>query len=253
MLGELRTRVWLGIVYFVVLEVLLIGAMVYWPQFAENLDKLRSLIPLPVLQAMADEIEASGFPAYLAAQHFFKGANSIGGLVSVLLAMFAVALEVQRGTLEIWLARPVSRARLFCERWLCGAFWLVLPVFASTLSVPWIAGYVDERVDVWPLILLASYQSLFLLTIYAPTFLLSCWWANPLGIGFAMLLLALFQMSIYLIEKLTHYSYFRLADVPTFVEIYDTESLPVGPTLVLCVLVIVPTLLAWKRFERLTP
>jgi ABC-type transport system involved in multi-copper enzyme maturation permease subunit len=167
--------------------------------------------------------------------------------------MFAVALEVQRGTLEIWLARPVSRARLFCERWLCGAFWLVLPVFASTLSVPWIAGYVDERVDVWPLILLASYQSLFLLTIYAPTFLLSCWWANPLGIGFAMLLLALFQMSIYLIEKLTHYSYFRLADVPTFVEIYDTESLPVGPTLVLCVLVIVPTLLAWKRFERLTP
>ncbi|MFM7282538.1 MAG: ABC transporter permease subunit [Planctomycetia bacterium] len=253
MLGELRSRLWLGIAYFVTLEALLIGALAYWPQFSENLDKLRSLIPLPVLQQMADEIEASGFPAYLAGQHFFKGANSIGGLFAVLFAMFAVALEVQRGTLEIWLARPVSRARLFFERWLAGAFWLVLPVFASTLSVPLLAGYIDERVAVWPLILSASHQSLFLLSIYAPTFLLSCWWANPLGIGSAMLLLALFQMSLYLIETLTHYSYFRLADVRVFVEIYDTEALPAGYTMALLVLVIVPTLLAWKRFEKLTP
>jgi ABC-type transport system involved in multi-copper enzyme maturation permease subunit len=253
MLGELRSRLWLAIAYFVTLELLLIGALAYWPQFAENLDKLRSLIPLPVLQEMADEIEASGFPAYLAGQHFFKGANSIGGLVAVLFAMFAVALEVQRGTLEIWLARPVSRTRLFFERWLSGAFWLVLPVFLSTLSVPLIASYIDERVDMWPLVLSASHQSLFLLSIYAPTFLLSCWWANPLGIGFAMLLLALFQMSLYLIENVTHYSYFRLADVRVFVEIYDTESLPVGGTLVLLALVIVPTLLAWKRFAKLTP
>jgi hypothetical protein len=108
--GELRSRGWLGLAYFVTLEVLLIGALAYWPQFSENLDKLRSLVPLPVLQEMADEIEASGFPAYLAAQHFFKGAHSIGGLAAVLFAMFAVALEVQRGTLEIWLARPLSPA-----------------------------------------------------------------------------------------------------------------------------------------------
>lgn len=250
---ELKSRLWLGIAYFVALEVLLIGALAYWPQFAENLDKLRSLIPLPVLQEMADQIEASGFPAYLAAQHFFKGANSIGGLAAVLFAMFAVALEVQRGTLEIWLARPLSRRRLFLERWFAGAFWLTIPIFASTLTVPLIAGYIDESVSLMPLVLSAAYQSLFLLSIYATTFLLSCWWSNPLGIGFAMLLIALFQMSLYLIEKLTHWSYFRLADVPTFVEIYDSEQLPPGFVAVLLALVMLTTGLAWARFRNMSP
>jgi ABC-type transport system involved in multi-copper enzyme maturation permease subunit len=251
--GELRSRGWLGLAYFVTLEVLLIGALAYWPQFSENLDKLRSLVPLPVLQEMADEIEASGFPAYLAAQHFFKGAHSIGGLAAVLFAMFAVALEVQRGTLEIWLARPLSRRRLFWERWVAGAFWLTVPVIASTLTVPLIGSFIEERVALWPLVLCAGYQSLFLLSIYAPTFLLSCWWANPLGIGFTMLLVALFQMSLYLIERVTHYSYFRLADVRVMVEIYDTETLPAGFVAVLLALVALTTGLAWARFRRMSP
>jgi ABC-type transport system involved in multi-copper enzyme maturation permease subunit len=250
---ELRSRLWLGLAYFIALEVLLVGALLYWPQFSENLDKLKSLIPLPVLQEMAEQIEASGFPAYMAAQHFFKGCNSIGGLAAVLFAMFAVALEVQRGTLEIWLARPLSRRRLFWERWLAGAFWLVLPIYASTLTVPFIAGYIDERVAVYPLLLSATHQALFLLSIYAPTFLLSCWWANPLAIGFTMLLLALFQMSLYMIENLTHASYFRLADVPTFVDIYDSEQLPLATLAVLLSVVLLSTGLAYWRFHKLSP
>jgi ABC-type transport system involved in multi-copper enzyme maturation permease subunit len=71
-------------------------------------------------------------------QHFFKGCNALGGMVAVIFAMNAVAAEAQRGTLEIWLARPLSRRRLLLERWAAGAIWLSLPVFRP-LTIPFLA------------------------------------------------------------------------------------------------------------------
>ncbi len=144
MRSELRAKLWMGLSYFVVLEALLVAAMLYWPQFAKNLEHLKSLIPLEVLREMADRIDESGASAYVHAQHFFKGCNALGGLVAVMFAMNAVAAEAQRGTLEIWLARPLSRRRLLLARWFAGAFWISVPVLVSTGlgkgTAAWVAG-----------------------------------------------------------------------------------------------------------------
>jgi ABC-type transport system involved in multi-copper enzyme maturation permease subunit len=61
--------------------------------------------------------------AYVTGQHFFKGCNTLGTAAAVLLAVGAVAGEAHRGTLEIWLARPLSRRRILSERWVQGAHW----------------------------------------------------------------------------------------------------------------------------------
>jgi len=236
-----------------VLEALLVAAMLYWPQFAKNLEHLKSLIPLDVLRDMADKIEESGASAYVHAQHFFKGCNALGGLVAVIFAMNAVAGEAQRGTLEIWLARPLSRRRLLLERWCAGAFWICLPVLVSTATVPWLGSLVDETFDLPLLLLCAVHQCLFLLAIYSITFLASAASSNPLAIGFTMLLGAIGELSLYMIERLTHWSAFRFADVGLYQQIYDGGSLPWRITLSLAAVSVVCVLAALRVFARRTP
>jgi len=253
MRSELRAKLWMGLAYFVVLEALLVAAMLYWPQFAKNLEHLKSLIPLDVLRDMADKIEESGASAYVHAQHFFKGCNALGGLVAVIFAMNAVAGEAQRGTLEIWLARPLSRRRLLLERWCAGAFWICLPVLVSTATVPWLGSLVDETFDLPLLLLCAVHQCLFLLAIYSITFLASAASSNPLAIGFTMLLGAIGELSLYMIERLTHWSAFRFADVGLYQQIYDGGSLPWRITLSLAAVSVVCVLAALRVFARRTP
>ena len=253
MRGELRAKLWMGLAYFVVLEALLVAAMLYWPQFSENLEHLKTLIPLDVLREMADKIDESGSSAYVHAQHFFKGCNALGGLVAVLFAMNSVAGEAQRGTLEIWLARPLSRRRLLLERWCAGAFWISLPVFLSTATVPFLGRFVDESFDLPLLLLCALHQCIFLLAIYSITFLASALGSNPLAIGFSMLLAALAELSLYMIERLTHWSVFRLADVGVYQSIYDGGSLPWPITLSLAAVSLLCILLALRVFARRTP
>jgi len=253
MRGELRAKLWMGIAYFVVLEALLVAAVLYWPQFAKNLEHLKSLIPLDVLREMADRIEESGASAYVHAQHFFKGCNALGGLVAVIFAMNAVAAEAQRGTLEIWLARPLSRRRLLLERWCAGAFWLCAPVLVSTATVPLLGRFVDERFDLPLLLVCATHQSLFLLAMYSITFLGSAASSNPLAIGFSMLLLAIGELSLYMIERLTHWSVFRFADVGLYQGIYDTGSVPWHITLPLAAVSLACVLVSLRVFSRRTP
>ncbi len=202
---------------------------------------------------MADKIEESGASAYVHAQHFFKGCNALGGLVAVLFAMNSVALEAQRGTLEIWLARPLSRRRLLLERWFAGALWLCLPVLLSTATVPWLGTLVDETLDGLRLLLCAVHQCVFLLVIYSITFLASAASSNPLAIGFSMLLAAIAELSLYMIERLTHYSVFRLADVGLYQEIYDGGSLPWRITLPLVAVSVVCVGIALRVFARRVP
>ncbi|MBK7645499.1 MAG: ABC transporter permease subunit [Planctomycetes bacterium] len=253
MRAELRAKLWMGIAYFVVLEALIVAAMLYWPQFAKNLEHLKALIPLDVLRDMADKIDESGASAYVHAQHFFKACNALGGLVAVLFAMNAVALEAQRGTLEIWLARALSRRRLLLERWFAGAFWLCVPVLVSTATVPWLGSLVDEPLDLGLLLLCALHQCLFLLAIYSLTFLASSASSNPMAIGFSMLLAAITELSVYMIERLTHWSVFRFADVGLYQEIYDGGALPWRVSLPLAAVSLVCVLLALHIFARRTP
>ncbi|MBL8862252.1 MAG: ABC transporter permease subunit [Planctomycetes bacterium] len=222
---EARFYAFGSLAYFVVLEALLIGAVLFWPDFEDNLEALRDMAPLQALKGMLDQIGAGGVAAYVNGQHFFKGCNTVGTLAAVIFAMNAVAGEAHRGTLELWLSRPVSRRRLLLERWVGGALAVVVPVFASTLSIPWLLGFVEAEMQLGPLLLGAAHQSLLLLAIYAAAFLWSCLTARPILIAFGMLLFTVLQFSVYLIQVATHWSLFRLTDIDVFVRIGATHAL----------------------------
>lgn len=216
---EVRGALWRGLFLALVLELMLVPAVLYWPQFEVNVGKLRSMTPLPVLKQLVGTLESGGVFAYVAGQHFFKGCNVLGAVAAVLFAMNAVAGEAHRGTLEIWLARPISRARVLTERWLQGALALCVPVVATTLSIPPLLARIEIEGRLEPYLWSALHECLFLLCIYAATFVLSCAGRRPLAIAMGMLFVTILQFALYLIEHVTHWSLIRLADIEVLMRI----------------------------------
>src|SRR6186997_3301508 len=124
-----RTYVFLGgasLALTVILELMLVAAIRFFPNFEEHFETLRILAGISSLQGIMNQIEESGVVGYVVAQQFFKGCNTLGTAAAVLFAVGAVAGEVHRGTFELWLARPFTRSRLLAERFATGALALVV-------------------------------------------------------------------------------------------------------------------------------
>lgn len=250
---ELKSVAWRTLGYFIVLEGLLAAAILFWPRFEKNLDALRGMAPMQVLVDLIDNIDRTGVAAYVNGQHFFKGCNAVGTAAAVFLAMGAVAGEAHRGTLELWLARPFSRRRMLTQRFVAGALALTLPVLVSTATVPWLLDFVGEELEFWPLMLCAAHQALFLLAFYSLTFLYSCASSRPAQIAFVVLMLSTFEFAIYMVQDVTHWSIFRLADVELFGRIYDKRSLEWHLALPLLAVIAITFELSQRIFARRTP
>ena len=215
-----------GFFLFVILEGLLYAAIHWWPAFSENMGAMKLLAaPMPVLSDQMNWIDKAGVRAYVMGQHFFKGCNILGSAAAVLLAANAIAGEAHRGTLEVWLARPVSRLRLFTERWILGLLSIAIPVVLTSLTVPFLLEQIGGSMkysDLWPSSL---YQSLFLGTIFSTTYLLSAFGTQPMKIAFVMLFFCIAQFAIYMIKTITHYSIFRWTDIESFMEILGKDGI----------------------------
>jgi len=215
-----------GIGYFLILELLLVAAVLYWPDFVKSITGLMGLArPLPVVGEMLENIDDVGFYAYAAGQHYFKGCNLLGSVAAVMFGVGTVAGEVHRGTLEILLARPLSRRRILAERTLAGWIAFALPTLLSTLTLPYLASVVGEYVDYSTVLLGVTHEIAFLTMIYGLTILLSAVASNPTKIALAILLPVGFSYAIYFVKRLTHYSPLRLADMYDFIRIEEERSL----------------------------
>jgi ABC-type transport system involved in multi-copper enzyme maturation permease subunit len=240
--------------FALVLEAMLVPALLFWPNFRQHMDSIRQMAGfIPVLQKLTEEVTQGGVAAYVVGQHFFKGCNTLGIAAAVLFANGAVAGEAQRGTLEIWLARPLSRKRILTERWLSGALAVALPIFATTATIPLLLHQVQEDLAFRPLLLCAAQESALLLAIYSLTFLCSSVGRSPGGIAFGVLFLMIFQFAVYLVERVTHASLFRLTDVPRFMAIFEGGSLELRFFLPLVASSAVCLGLSLYAFERRVP
>ncbi|MBL6722360.1 MAG: ABC transporter permease subunit [Planctomycetes bacterium] len=249
-------RGWLAmtVAFGVVLEVMLVGAIVWWPNFRENMGSVRLLAkPLPMLADMVDQIESLGVDAYVVGQHFFKGCNTLGAAAAVLFAAGAVAGEAHRGTLEIWLARPVTRLRLALERWLAGQAALWVPIVLTTATTPLLLRHVDESMELGPLLLCAVQQCLFLGAWYSVTFALSCAGSQPARIALGMLFFSIFEFAIYLVKTLTDWSLFRMTDIQTLAKVLRNGHLDPAMWVPLAAVNLVAFVVGYRLLARRTP
>ncbi len=236
--------------FAVLLEIILIPAIMYWPIFEENVAIAKKLVPFLKGKDVMGLMEVTGVTGYVIGQQFFKGCIFGGLLAAVLFSMNAVAGEARRGTLEIWLARPLSRRRLLLERWFQGAVALVAPVFLTSLSIPYLLTYVDETMAYLPLVLSCVHVCGLLLATYALTFLLSCVGRNPTWIASGVLSFFMIQAAAYIIEVTTDWSIFRTVDIPRYLAIYETGQLDwsvLGPMYGLTLGLLVASVVAFER------
>ena len=222
---EIRTCLARALAAGLVLEAMLVAAILFWPDFQANIPAILKMVPGKIMGGFVDAIVRGGAPSYVVLQHFFKGCHMIGGASAILFASGSVAGEAHRGTMEIWLARPVTRRRLLLERYLLGAAAVALPVFATSSTIPWLCAFVHEKVALSPFLLGSVHESVFLLTIFSATFLLSALASRPGPIAFGMLLFLALQFAFYLVMEATHASIFRFADLEDFLAILATGSL----------------------------
>ena len=248
-----RSLVLRSLGFLFVLEAMLVPAILFWPNFRDNIDALKGMAPLPMLKDMIDSLGEGGIAAYVLGQQFFKGCNSLGVAAAILFSMGAVAAEAQRGTLEIWLSRPLSRKRMLTEKWIGGALAISVPVFLSSATVPWLISFVDESMQLGRLMLCALHQSMFLVMLYSVTFLLSSMGRKPTVIAFVMLFFTTLEFALYLVKTATHYSLFRMVDVPTFMEIYGKGALDLGKTAIITSVTLASYVGSLWVFERRVP
>jgi len=251
MTREAKSYIARGFGFFVVLEVMLVFAIIFWPSFAQNVDSLKSMAsPVPMLRGMVEQLEQGGVSAYVVGQHFFKSCNTLGAAAAVLFAMGAIAGEAHRATLEIWLARPVTRTRLLTERFVAGLTALAIPIFATSLTIPKLLETVDETMAYGELMWCSLHATLFVGMIYAVTFLLSSLGSQPMRIAFVMLFASIFEFAIYMVKTITHWSLFRLSDIEVYTRITMRDGPALGTGLILATVILacyVGSLFALRR------
>jgi ABC-2 type transport system permease protein len=236
--------------FFVLLEANLVVSILFYPDFAKNMPVWLSIAPIPALRDLLSTLQEFGFPAYLLAQQFFKSANTLGTAAAAIFAMGAVAREVENRTIEFLVSRPIGRGRILATKFALGGAAVVVPVFLSSASVVPLARLVDETIAVGPLLLAAFHSSLFLLVLYAVAFLLSTVSSEQGRVVFVVLGCATLSFAVYMINGATHYSIYRLSDVPTYLAIFQEGRLPVRLDALLLALLGALYALAHWRFVR---
>ncbi len=258
MIGQAaRSTLLRALAYMLVLEIILVPAILFWPEFRDHIGDLKEKLPVPFLRNTLERIDSLEnhlkVYAYVCAQQYFKAGTTIGTLASVLFAMGAVAGEVHRGTLEVWLARPIPRWRILLERWLAGALAVCLPIYLTSSTIPYLLEKVGESVEQWKLFLCSTYQCLGLLVVYSATFLLSTFMRRPITVGFVMLLFTAAELAVYFVKTATHWSLYRALDIEEFLRICRLEELPLGLSLGMGGLTLGLLITSLLVFERRTP
>lgn len=255
MTRAMRSAFWRAVAFGVVLEAMLVPAILFWPDFQKTLAQSSAAIEMltasfSFARKAVDVIAREGVVPYVALQHFFKGCNTLGCAAAILFAVGAVAGESQRGTLEIVLARPLTRRRILLERWASGAVAVAVPVFATTATLPWLLAQVGETLPLGPLMLCAAHQTLLLLAVYAVTFFFSTVGRHPVRIAFAMLCFFTLQFALYFVKQATDWSLYRIADIERFSAIVRDGALDwrfAAPMIAVAVLALVGSLVAFER------
>lgn len=240
---------------FVLLAAHLAVVLHFFPAFQEQKSALLKLAELAggVLASDANLASKSEW-GFFSSQQFFKLANTLGAGAGVVFAAGAVAGETQRGTLEIYLARPVSRARLFAERYLAGALALAVPIIASSAMFETLAAWngVEVRTTDAQMVRAAVYQCAFVSMFYAASYAVSVFATRALSVVLGLLFFTIGMYALYLVPEANAWSIFQWTDVETFVKLENRWASPwqfARPLLVTAVL----TLVAWIGFRRRLP
>lgn len=222
----IRDTVWKSLAFVVLLQAHLIAVVIFFPDFEREADAIKRTLPGDFFKKILDSALSKGYDSYVAFQHFAKALATFGTFAAIFLANSAVAGEVEHKTAEFLLSRPFSRKRFLISRYLVGIVALVAPVALVTPTAIPLAEIADETATVYPLVLETIHCSVFLIMIYSVTFFFSTIGRDSLRVAFGMLAICLAAFIMLIVKGISHYSFYKLADMGLLLDIVVNQRFP---------------------------
>lgn len=149
-----------------------------YPSFKDQADKFAEVMdayPTAFIEAFGIEPEGlfSSVEAFMAAEHFSLMWPIMILVIVVAFASGAIAGEIEKGTIEILLAQPISRLKLYWGKFISGMFSLLLFVLISNSSIIVFSILYGVEYQLSNLALISVVGFLFGFAIYGLTFLFS--------------------------------------------------------------------------------
>ncbi len=201
------------IAYTLILELLLVPAILLWPNLRDSKSFVVQLMPAEFLKNMMQQA-MDAYPAYMAVQMFFKGANMVGIAGAVLLGTGLIARERENQTLEFLLARPVSRSNILWNKFWVVAVAIAVPIFLTSWSAVPLSRVpsVDEHLPIWPVTICAIHNTAFLWGVLALTTLASVLARSQVQVAFWIGAVIVSNVAVYFVQQIRVASLFRLSD-----------------------------------------
>ncbi|MFA6587955.1 MAG: ABC transporter permease subunit [Patescibacteria group bacterium] len=222
---------------------------------AGNYADIAKAFPEAMLKAFGiQNFSISHLENFLSIEHF----SLIWPLMLILLvtafAANAIAAEVEKGTIELTLARPVSRLSVFWGKYLAGIIALLVFVALSIFSIAPLAGIHQVSYTFSHFVTMAVLGALFGWAIFSCGMMFSAFVSDKSKVGMYIgaVLIVMYVLNIIsgLKESFQNLQYFSLFHYFTSEAALVNNNLPTNSVLVFVGVAIVCTLLAAWRFAK---
>lgn len=170
------------IIYCLSGVILLLMYTALFPSIQEQADKLAKLVetyPPEMMKAFGiEELVFDTLESYLAMEQFSFVWPIMMLFLVISLAGNALAGDIGRGTIELWLARPISRLKLYLGRYLAGLGSFSLFTLVSIFSVFPIAELLNIDYRIFNYFKLALVGFLFGWALFSIAFMLSAMFSD---------------------------------------------------------------------------
>lgn len=222
----------------------------FWPMISEMLPAMQKNIPEP-FKGMFEGMASQGYIYYVITQHFMKILGFFGSFFAILLAASAMARELENRTMELLLAQPVTRRRVYLEKFGFAAIILAATVVVSTLLLSPASAMVEENIDLWNAFLASLIGFLVLMLIFSVVLTVSLYLEDQmqtisLGLGLSIL------MSLLLVTDATkRFSLYQWLDSDFLLPVLKDGQMPWLSCAILLLLTVAVGWLGLRRFSAM--
>jgi ABC-type transport system involved in multi-copper enzyme maturation permease subunit len=214
-----REMRWMALAYLLILELLCVPVLLWWPDIYPELQRspmLRNLgigeFAIRIGRGIGNDDQDVAYRSWVALMLFLRSANLGGIAAAVLLGTGLFARERENQTFEWLLSRPVGRGRILWQKVWPAATCIVVPLFLVNASAFYWSSVIGERLPPYEMFLATTHAAVFALA-----FLLFTTWMSVLlrvqaHVAAVVGAVAIVQLGLYLTQRIRPYTLFRLVD-----------------------------------------
>lgn len=209
---------WMALAYLLILELLCVPVLLWWPDIYPELQRsplLRNLgisFARPIGQGISSDDQDAAYRSWVALMLFLRSGNLGGIAAAVLFGTGLFARERENQTFEWLLARPVGRGAILWQKVWPTALCIVVPMFVVNASAFWWSSLIGEQLPTYPMLLATTHAALFALAMLLLTTWVSALLRVQAHVAAVVGAFAIVQLGLYLTQRIRPYTLFKLVD-----------------------------------------